>query len=72
MQGTKRPSGKRDQLSESKKTAPLRALLEKKLGRHAAKEAESQGGPQLRDQLLSLDPLNTDWVKQVNKVSFPP
>ncbi len=67
LQGTKKPSGKRDQLSDAKKTAPLRALLEKRLGKQAAREAQNQGGPQLRDQLLSLDPLDTDWVKQVNK-----
>lgn len=60
--------GNRDQLSESKKTAPLRNLLEEKLGERAAEEVKSLGGPQLRDQLLGLDPLNTEWVKRVNRV----
>lgn len=47
---------------------PFRNLLRERLGEAALKDIEEQGGPQWRDHLLYLDPLNTEWVKKVNQV----
>jgi len=37
-----------------------------------SEELDVLGGPQLRDRLLYLDPLNVEWVKKVNQASSPP
>jgi hypothetical protein len=69
VQGTSKPSGKGDALSQVEKTEPLRRLLLAKQEGTTVQELSDLGGPQLRDRLLYLDPLNVDWVKQVNKAS---
>jgi len=50
------------------KTEPLRKLLVAKVEGSDIQELSHLGGPQLRDRLLYLDPLNVEWVKQVNQV----
>ena len=69
LQGTQAPQGKADNLSEAERTAPFRELLLERLGSQPPPpDIAELNGPQLRDRLLEVAPMDVEWVKRVNQV----
>ena len=50
--------------SDDEKLGPLRELLQSATGAAPARELSAT---QLRDELIAARPLDTDWIKQVNR-----
>ena len=70
LQGTVTPQSRSASYSDSERTAPFRDLLLEALGERAPADIDELGGPQLRDHLLQLNPLDVDWIKRVNQVKL--
>ena len=81
MQGEAVPSSPA-QASEAEQAQPLRSLLstlcgkvrqgvspEEDLPQQLQQATEGMSGPELRDHLLAIDPLDPFWVARVNQVS---
>lgn len=59
--------------TEDERREPLRELLRQALPDQDAssnEEVASLSGTQLRDRLIAHQPLDTDWIKRINQVSY--